>query len=243
MLTRTEGIVVKSREFGEADLIVTFLTHDMGMLNAFAKSPRKTKSRFGSSLEPLSHVKIAFWGKEHSSLPRLTQADIIRPFQGIRESYDSFLAVSELLDLLVKCFPERDASPQMFGFLLEALTVLEEEKPESILILALKIKLLRIAGFAPRLDACGKCGKEATLFHFDEGAVMCPACRRGSNHSQKLSLGAVKLYDCLLKWKTENISRVKSGEALLGELTSIMDAHIKYYITRESRAEYDRCPA
>jgi len=243
MLTRTEGIVIRSREYGEADLIVTFLTSDLGLINVFAKSPRKTKSRFGSSLEPLSYVKMAFWGKEHSSLPRLTQADIIKTFQGVRESYETFVAVSELLDLLVKCCPEGDASPQMFRYLLRVLSILEHERPAGTVFLALKIKLLRIAGFAPRLDACGKCGKEANLFHFDEGTVMCPACRRGSNHSQRLSPGAVKLYECLLKWKTENVSRVRSGEALLKELTSIMDAHIKYYITRETRHEQVKCPA
>jgi len=242
MLTRTEGIVIKSREYGEADLIVTFLTRDMGMLNAFAKSPRKTKSRFGSSLEPLSHIKIGFWGKEHSSLPRLTQADIIRTFQGIRESYDSFQAVAGLLDLLIRCFPERDASPQMFEFLLEALDILEKGSPESILILALKIKLLKIAGFAPKLDNCGKCGEETNTFHFDEGAVMCGRCKGSHGQAQRLTPGAVKLYDCLLNWKTENVTRVRSGEPLLNELTSIMDAHIKYYITREGRNAYDTCP-
>jgi len=63
MLKRTEGIVLKTNPFGEADLIVTCLSKDYGILKTFAKSPRKIKSRFGSSLEPLTHSKISFWGK------------------------------------------------------------------------------------------------------------------------------------------------------------------------------------
>ena len=55
MLQRTEGIVLKTNPFGEADLIVTYLTRDYGILKTFAKSPRKIKSRFGSSLEPLTY--------------------------------------------------------------------------------------------------------------------------------------------------------------------------------------------
>jgi DNA repair protein RecO (recombination protein O) len=47
MLHRTEGIVLKTTPFGEADLIVTYLTRDCGILKTFAKSPRKIKSRFG----------------------------------------------------------------------------------------------------------------------------------------------------------------------------------------------------
>ncbi len=58
MLKRTEGIVLRTIPFGEADLIVTYLTPDFGIIKLFAKSPRKTKSRFGSSLEPLSLVKV-----------------------------------------------------------------------------------------------------------------------------------------------------------------------------------------
>ncbi len=58
MLKRTNAIVLKTFPFGEADLIVTHLTYDFGLINTFAKSPRKIKSRFGSSLEPLTCSKI-----------------------------------------------------------------------------------------------------------------------------------------------------------------------------------------
>jgi len=61
MLQKTEGLVLKTSLFGEADLIVTYLTKDCGILKTFAKSPRKIKSKFGSSLEPLTYSKIAFW--------------------------------------------------------------------------------------------------------------------------------------------------------------------------------------
>ena len=81
MLQRTEGIVLRTFPFGEADLIVTYLTPDFGLIKLFAKSPRKFKSRFGSSLEPLTHSKISFWGKEDAPLPKLTQSDIMQPFR------------------------------------------------------------------------------------------------------------------------------------------------------------------
>ncbi len=95
MLKRTEGIVLRTIPFGEADLIVTYLTPDFGIIKLFAKSPRKIKSRFGSSLEPLTHSKIAFWGKEDTALPRLTQSDILHPFHSIRDSLDCFSKVND----------------------------------------------------------------------------------------------------------------------------------------------------
>ena len=76
MQTRTEGIVLKSMAYGEADVIVTYLTADLGIRKGFAKSARKIKSRFGGSLEPFTHSRITLLGKEDASLPRLTQSDI-----------------------------------------------------------------------------------------------------------------------------------------------------------------------
>jgi DNA repair protein RecO (recombination protein O) len=241
MLSRTEGIVVKTKEYGEADLIVTFLTKDFGLINTFAKSPRRTRSRFGSSLEPLTHVKLSFWGREHASLPRLTQSDILKPFQKIRESYDCFVRVSEMLELLVRCSPERDASPHMFLFLLNALKSVESGQSAPILFLALKIKLLRIAGFAPKLAGCARCGNEGSMYFFHEGAVMCDSCNPTAGQMQRISQGAVRLYGSLSQWETDKIARIKPGDFLFKELTGIIESHVKYHIFREGRTDYAQC--
>ena len=91
MVYKTEAIVLRTHHFGDADLIVTYLTPSRGVVKAFAKSPRKTKSRFGSSLEPLTHASIALMGKEQTSLLRITQSDIITSFQNIRDNFDDFV--------------------------------------------------------------------------------------------------------------------------------------------------------
>lgn len=116
MQTRTEGIVLRTQKYGEADLIVTYLTSDRGIVRAFAKSPRKTKSRFGSSLEPLTHARISLWGKEQSSMPRLTQSDIINSFYRIRDDYDDFVSVSRLIEIITALTPVETPSRPLFSF-------------------------------------------------------------------------------------------------------------------------------
>ena len=61
MLYKTEGIVLKSMEYQEADKIVTIFTKDYGKITAIAKGVRKTKSKFGSSLEILTHSVFLFY--------------------------------------------------------------------------------------------------------------------------------------------------------------------------------------
>src|SRR4030065_2754870 len=121
MLQRTEGIVLRTIPFGDADLIVSLLTPDLGLLKTFAKSPLKTKSRFGSSLEPLTHSRIAFWGKEGASLPRLTQSDIIHSFQSIRDKMNCFIRVSEIIEINLKFLPEREANRKLYTLLMQKL--------------------------------------------------------------------------------------------------------------------------
>ncbi|GBE31853.1 DNA repair protein RecO [bacterium BMS3Bbin05] len=235
MLHRTEGVVLRTRDYGEADLIVSFLTRDFGIIHTFARSPRKTKSRFGSSLEPLSYVKLSFWGKENARLPRLTQSDIIKSFQKLRESVDCFLRVSELLKVILICSPERDVSYNMFVFLLRALSEFESGCLNPLIMLSIKIKLLKITGFAPRLAGCARCGASGMNFHFSDGAVLCNKCGHTLGRTQSLSPGCIRLYDCLSRWTIEKIYRVKTDDGLIGELTSVIDSHVKYYISGESR--------
>jgi DNA repair protein RecO (recombination protein O) len=57
-LYHDQGVVLRTHKLGEADRIVTLLTKDRGKVRAVAKGVRKTKSRFGGRLEPVSHVRL-----------------------------------------------------------------------------------------------------------------------------------------------------------------------------------------
>ena len=115
MLTSTEGIVLKTQKYAEADLIVTYLTLNKGIIKAFAKSPRKTKSRFGSSLEPLTYSKITLMGKEQS-MPKIIQSDILKPFYRLRENFQDYIHISKLIEILIALTLEGTAYKNCFYF-------------------------------------------------------------------------------------------------------------------------------
>jgi DNA repair protein RecO (recombination protein O) len=253
MLYRTEGIVLKTIPFGEADLIVSFLTPDYGLLKAFAKSPLKTKSRFGSSLEPLTHSRIAFWGKEGASLPRLTQSDITHSFQSIRDKMNCFLRVSEIIELTLQFLPEREANRRLYALLLQTLHNIENNLPVTpfnsplskggyrevkgkggldLSVVHYKVKLLKHLGYAPALDSCGKCGKYGDCFFVSQGSIFCEDCSRGMDTPVRISKGVAKLYSNLLTWDISKIKRIQPSNVLLSELADIIDAHIEYINTK-----------
>lgn len=233
MLKRTEGIVLKSAVFGEADLIVTYLSRDYGLLKVFAKSPRKTKSRFGSSLEPLTYSKISFFGKDNANLPRLTQSDIIRPFHSLRDNLKCLINISEILELGLLFLPEREPNPEVLKLLLNTLLNLESDCSNRLYFLYYKIRFLEITGYTPRLEACGRCGGPKASprhhnFYMAHGMIICDACIESQDGALRLSDGALKFYKSFSKWDLSNINRLKAPENLLSEIAHIIDSHIKY---------------
>jgi len=251
MLKRTEGIVLRTVPFGEADLIVTYLTPDFGLIKLFAKSPRKIKSRFGSSLEPLTRSKISFWGKEDSALPRLTQSDIIRPFQSIRENLDCLLRISEMVELILNFVPEREGNRRVYTLLLGTLRNIEDNllprgvqkigkggfRNENLIVNHYKIKFLEFVGFAPRLDACGRCGGSGYSFYLSHGSILCERCAGGVDSPIKLSRAVLRFYSDLRLWDASKINRIRPSAALLSELSDIINVHIKYILSRPLKSE------
>jgi DNA repair protein RecO (recombination protein O) len=242
MLRRTEGIVLRTVPFSEADLIVTYLTSDFGLLKTFAKSPRKIKSRFGSSLEPLTHSRISFWSKEEATLPKLTQSDIIYSFQTIRDNLHCFLKVSEMIELTLHFLPERETNKKAFSLLLSTLHGIENilnqvQDNKDLRIIYYKIKFLELTGYAPKLDGCGRCGKKGYNFYMSHGSILCEVCAKGMSSPARLSSGTIKLYTNLLAWDVTKIKRIRPSNTLLSELSEAVDMHIEYILTRPLRSK------
>jgi DNA repair protein RecO (recombination protein O) len=240
MLRRSEAIVLRTTPFSEADLIVTTLTLDYGLMKAFAKSPRKTKSRFGSSLEPLTHSKVAFWGREDANLPRLTQSDIIRPFQSIRDRMNSFLRATEMVELTLNLLPEREVHRDVFQLFLAVLAMIDDSTQDDrslLTVLLYKIRLLDLVGYGPRLDGCARCGKAGYNFYISHGSIVCGPCARGTDTPMRLSPGVMKSYDTLRRWDIAKTGRIRLSRMILAELSGMLDTHIQYTVAKPMKTK------
>jgi DNA repair protein RecO (recombination protein O) len=237
MLKTTEAIVLKNRVFGEADMIVTCLSRDFGIINLFAKSPRKIKSRFGSSLEPLTHSRVAFLGKEHASLPRLTRSDIINPYQVLREDYHCFNDLAEVLKLNLTFIHERVPVGSLFDLLQNTLQNLTVGADMPLSLLYYKIRFLQLTGYMPSLEVCGRCGhsikpetngKIVHDFYVEHGAILCMSCCAHPDCAITISGNALNFYYSLNRWHISMLKRIKAPHALVSELTNIINAHLAH---------------
>ena len=171
--------MLRTIKLGEADRIVTLATEGRGKVRAVAKGVRKTKSRFGARLEPLSHVSLLCW--EGRELDIVTQAETIDHFRDIRTDLDRLTRATTLLEAIDLVVQEGDANRRLYTMLLGALRTLAA-RDAPLVVPAFFWKLLAAEGFTPLVDACAGCGDdEAPLVAFDlaEGGVLCRDCRRG----------------------------------------------------------------
>ncbi len=187
-LYRAQGVVLRTHKLGEADRIITFCTRERGKVRAVAKGVRKTKSRFGGRLEPISHLNLQLY--EGRELDIVTQAETIDVFSKVRTDLDRSRRAISMLEVVDHVAQEHEPSARLYQMLVGALRSLEEvDSP--LIVGSFFWKLLALEGLSPILDMCASCGTKEDLVAFDltQGGVLCRACRTG----RSVSPGALDL--------------------------------------------------
>ena len=184
---KTEAVVLRSFRLGEADRVLHIYTLDRGRVGAVAKGVRKTKSRFGARLEPLSHVELMLH-QGSGELQTVTGVELVRSHHASREQQYR-LAVGLLgAEAMLRLFSEQEANARAFAALTRFLDLLDELDPLAsrpaldALGLSFQLKLLWLSGYLPHLTSCAECGTESeTLVGYSAraGGAVCGNCGDG----------------------------------------------------------------
>ena len=179
-LYRDEAVVLRTHKLGEADRIITLLTRNHGRVRAVAKGVRRTSSRWGSRLEPFTHVDLQL--AEGRNLDTITQAETLTPFSaGLGLHYDRYTAGTVMLETAERLVTEeKEPSLQQFLLLVGGLRAMVsgERGPNQVLDSYL-LRSLAVAGYAPSFEHCARCGLEGPHRWFNPaaGGVLCTTCR------------------------------------------------------------------
>ncbi|HEY5419445.1 MAG TPA: DNA repair protein RecO [Marmoricola sp.] len=236
-----EAIVLRTRKLAEADRIITLLTRQHGVVRAVARGVRRTSSKFGSRLEPFTHVDLQL--AVGRNLDTVTQAVTRDPFGAvISADYDRYTAASVMLETSEHLVAEeREPSVQQYLLLVGGLRAMTagERRPGDVLDSFL-LRSLAVAGYAPSFDACARCGLEGPhrAFNPAHGGMLCPGCRLpGSAHPAPetvILLGALLAGD----WPLVETADVRSRKEAAGLVSAYLSWHLERglrslpYVTR-----------
>jgi DNA repair protein RecO (recombination protein O) len=232
---KTEAVVLRSLRFGEADRILHVYTLDHGRVGAIAKGARKTKSRFGGRLEPLSHVELVLHVGS-GELATVTGAALVRSHAAVRE--DTYRLAVGLIgaEAMLRLFPEQERSERAFTALTRFLDLLDElavrdGRPElDPLGIAFQLKLLWVAGYLPHLGSCAECGADGPFCGFSAGAggVVCRTCSESTGALALSSAGAGGLEELLRRPLADSGSvelTPRAGREALAAVTACYEHH------------------
>jgi DNA repair protein RecO (recombination protein O) len=237
-LYRDTGVVLRTYKLRESDRIVVFHTAEHGKVRAVAKGVRKTKSKFGARLEPMSHVRLLLYrGRE---LDIVSQAEAVEPLSPMLSSLDRAsqgLAAIEAVDQLSL---EREPNPQLYRMLVGVLRTIGAtpagQAPSPLNVAAFYWKLLANEGMRPELDRCVRCGgtepeTQFVAFDLNEGGVLCRGCRSG----QAISPGALGILRDILGGRLTTALALEESRDT-HEVAALATRALEFHIERRLRA-------
>jgi DNA repair protein RecO (recombination protein O) len=231
---RTEAVVLRSFRLGEADRVLHLYTLDRGRIGAVAKGIRKTKSRFGARLEPLSHVEVLLH-QGSGELQTVTGVELLHSHRAVREQQYRLGVGLVGAEAMLRLFTEQEGNPRAFAALTRFLDLVDELEPRSTrpaldpLALAFQLKLLWLSGYLPHLTSCADCGAEnEPLVGYSPraGGAVCRNCAQGEIALSQAGIAGV---EALLASPLAEASDVGLSERAARDALAVITAAYEYF--------------
>jgi len=141
---KTEGVILKRRNFGEADRILTIFTLHRGKISVMAKGVRRITSRRAGNVELLNRVSMFLYpGKQFLIL---TEAESLNAYPKLKEDLTLSTYAYHIIELIDKLTAENQENRNLYIEIVEVLKRLERN-PRQILVRAFEAKILSNLGF------------------------------------------------------------------------------------------------
>jgi len=228
-------------EYEEADKIVTIYTKDYGKITAIAKGVRKTKSKFGSSLEILTHSNFLIYKGRNIDI--VSQTEILESFFSTSKEVIKFAFAVNCVEVVNRLTEEREINIGLFNLLKEVLHYLKESNDPKLQTLSFKWQTISILGYRPSLNHCCRCNKSVEdqkemYFNIKEGGLVCNNCiAKDKEGCVKVSLYFNKLLRKILITPLSTISNATIPDKKMKELEKITDLYIAYHSEKSFKTD------
>jgi DNA repair protein RecO (recombination protein O) len=263
---RDDGVVLRTQKLGEADRIITLLCRQNGRIRAVAKGVRRTKSRFGARLEPFTHVDLMI--HPGRTLDVITQAEVIRAYgPPLAADYPKYTAGVAMLETAERLTPaEKEPAIRQFLLLIGGLRALGEaagvqreagfvtddrgdgklqpaeyaERDPRLVLDAYFLRSLAVAGYAPALEECARCGTRGpepgraghAAFAVGSGGVVCESCRPPGAASPAPE--TIALMQALLRGDWDSAMRSERRQRV--ECSGLVAAYLQWHLEHSIRS-------
>lgn len=209
---------------GEADLIVELFTLERGRVRAVARSARRPKSRFGSSLQPFTRSQIVYFQRDKDDLGRLSSCEIERSYFETLATLENAPLAAYWAELIIGFTPELDPIPDIYRLTGAALDALANGAEPELMARYFEIWMLRISGLLPDVQRCSQCGRsmqgDVWVSEITQGFVCGRDCGGGVT-ANRLATPARALLSAIL---ANSPAKIAGGQVSRGAVRSLENA-------------------
>ncbi|MDY6847692.1 MAG: DNA repair protein RecO [Geoalkalibacter sp.] len=241
-LLRSEAIVLRRIDYGEADRIVTLYARDAGLIKGFAAHARGSRRRFGAALEPFARITLHWQSARGDGLARLREAELqdLRP--DLRAELDTLSLAAYGCEVLEALFADGEPHADVFDVLEAYLAALPAgtAQERAAFKLLFELRLLRAAGYLPHLLHCAECGETATpsqvAFSAERGGRLCPSCA-GSDFRLRLSPLTLGTLARCLNVAADRFTGFRFGPLTLSEGAAVLGDALRVHLPHALRSQ------
>ena len=237
---RTEAIVIRRSDFGEADRLLTLFSADRGKVRAIGKGARKPQSRKTGHVELFMRSKFLI--AEGRDLDIVTQAEMVEAYPALRGDLVRATYASYIVELLDRFTVDDDPHADIYALLAAALGWLAESPADELLLPAryYELRLLSLTGFQPRLFNCLHCGEpireQDQFFSVDLGGLLCPNCAATDARARPVSAAAIKVMRYLQTHHWDAARQLRLRPAVLHEIERTLHDYLTHILERELKS-------
>lgn len=232
MIVRTEAIVLRSIDYGETSQIVTLFTRRKGKLAVMARGARRPKSRFGSTLQPMSYTQVVFYHKGSRSVQTLSESSHVRAFHGLTRSLEGLSYGLRTVELVYALLQEEEENPTVFNLLVEVLERLNRTGTRlENLFHFFQLRLATVLGFAPHIDreTVERIPDGGGVIALDTGTVL-PSPPGDSTPVRRGSRKALRAFAVFARTDLETAMRMRVDDRTMIELSRLIEDFLRYHV-------------
>ena len=224
----TDGVVLKTSVTGEADLVVFVLTRERGVIRAFAKGARSTKSRLHAGVA--SFVFGTFGFREKNGVYHIDDAAPQEVFFALRTDLQKLSLAQYFCEILLRVVTDTESDPMFLRLFLNSLHLLCADKKPALMVKAIfELRIAVLSGYAPDLVACADCGAfETPQMEFDplNGVLYCDNCAKSS--SLLVDLGVISAMRHIVFADFSELFRFRLVDSLLPVLNRLTERYLEH---------------
>ncbi|MDI3534417.1 MAG: repair protein RecO [Thermosediminibacterales bacterium] len=247
-LYKTEAIVLKSNNLGEADKIITLFSSDRGKIRAVARGARRPRNRLAAATQPFCYSDFLIF--EGKNLDSISQCQIKESFLKIREDLEKMLYSTYIAELVNEFLPEGEEDKAVFSLVLKTFYSILNNLDIELTTRVFELQFVAMMGYMPNLENCSICGGKLTEFMIyfspEAGGALCSKCvsKIPAPYGDvsitpgciKIKKATIEVLKSFLRISLTNLRAIKLPKDIKKEMKQTLRIFIDYHLNKKLKS-------